>query len=555
MNRKLWPPLPGYIGQFINNSRIMIPISHWSRKLACALCGLILLSVARGQAMQDDSERGPAHDPPLSVGQWERFEASLKAGIDYPDPFVDVTLEATFFSPSGRTVRTKGFYDGGQTWKVRFMPDETGIWEYGIIGPDPSLKKSGQFECLPSDNPGMISVYEDNPIWFGYRGGKPLLLRSLHVGDRFFASRDNEVTGEVWNKSLRQEFLDWFQAQGYNMLSIASHYLNRQQAQRGLGWDTPDLWDEQTGRPDPGEYRRMEAILDELHRRRILVYPFGGFFGRGSDFPAAGAARDLYIDYTVSRLGAYSNVLFMVGGPEPLLPNHPYLTREEIDDMAQKIKEADVHGHILSVHNYTGDDLFNDYPWQDYGILQGPKTVDREKLSEIIHRNHHPGRPLYLQETLWPGNTFGHPPYSLEDIRKNGLVMLLAGGGINFGDMDGSSSSGFSGTINLSIKVQERHDAIHEVWDLFGSFPFNEMTPRQDLVNSGYCLAEEGKHYLVYLSGSQAADIKLLPGIYSGRWISVDDFNRVVPIPEINHTERLIPPGQGDWLLYLGRRE
>jgi hypothetical protein len=302
----------------------------------------------------------------------------------------------------------------------------------------------------------------------------------------------------------------------------------------------------------------MEAMLDELHRRRIMVYPFAGFLGRGSDFPAAGAARDLYIEYTVARLGAYSNLLFMVGGPEPLLRSHPYLNKDEIDDIARKIKTADVYGHLLSVHNYTGDDLFIDYPWHDYGILQGPKTRDREKLYRIILKNHHPGRPLFLQETLWPGNSFGHPPYSLEDVRKNGLVMLLAGGAINFGDMNGNSSSGFSGSLDLTKKVQERHDAIHEVWDLFESFPYYEMNPRQDLVTSGYCLADEGRYYLVYMNGSEAADIApafniaLVPGIYTGKWISVDDFSRVIPIGEIEHTARLVAPDlAGDWLLYL----
>jgi hypothetical protein len=286
-----------------------------------------------------------------------------------------------------------------------------------------------------------------------------------------------------------------------------------------------------------------------------MLYPFAGFFGRGSDFPIEEENRELYIEYTLARLGAYSNLLFMVGGPEPLLRSKPYLTREEIDQIARKIKSEDVHGHLLSIHNYTGDDGFMDYPWHDYGILQGPKTTDREKLSKIILSNHHPGRPLYLQETLWPGNTFGHPPYSLEDVRKNALVMLLAGGTINFGDMNGSSSSGFSGTIDFSMKVQERHDAIHKVWDLFETIPYYEMRPRQDLVNAGFCLADEGKRYLVYLIEKQALDIQLIPGIYTGRWTSVDDFSRVIPVKEINHTTRLHPPDQpGDWLLYLWRK-
>lgn len=499
-------------------------------------------------------EMGLAYDPPLRVGLWDRFEASLENIVIYKDPFRDVTLQARFFSPSGKMTTTKGFYDGDQEWKVRFMPEETGIWEYEINASDSSMRQSGWFECMDSDIPGMISVYENNPIWFGFKGGKPFLVRSLHIGDRFFADGNNTQTGEIWSDSLRQEFLDWFQAQGYNMLSIASHYLNRQQEKRGLGWNTPDLWDEQNHQPDPEAYRQMEMVLDDLHQRKIMVYPFAGFFGRGSDFPKDEKSRDLYIEYTISRLGSCSNLLFMVGGPEPLLRKHPYLTTEEIDQIARKIKLEDVHGHLLSVHNYTGDDLFMDYPWNDYGILQGPKTTDRKKLSEIILQNHHPGHPLYLQESLWPGNQW-HPAYTLGDVRKNALVMLLTAGAINFGDMNGNSSSGFSGTIDFTAKVQERHDAIHEVWDFFETLPYYEMRPRQDLVSTGCCLAEEGKRYLVYLNGSQTIDIQLIPGIYTGKWISVDDLNKVHHIREFNHTTRLSPPEkEGDWLLYIWRK-
>jgi hypothetical protein len=497
-------------------------------------------------------ESGLAYEPPMRVGLWDRFEASLESPNSHRDPFREVTLGATFFSPTGRMITTKGFHDGNQAWKVRFMPDETGTWEYEITGSDRLLSQSGQFECLASDNPGMISVYQKNPIWFGYRGGKPLLIRSLHAGDRYFASRDNEVTGEHWNDSLRREFLDWFRTQGYNMLSLASHYLNREQESRGLGWDTPDLWDAQAGQPDPSEYGRLERMLDELHQHRILVYPFAGFFGKGSDFPAEKTARDLYIEYTLARLGSYSNLLFNVGGPEPLLRNRPYLTEAQIDSIARKIKAEDVYGHLLSVHNYTGEDLFLEYPWHDYGILQGPKTIDREELSRIILRNHHPGRPLYLQETLWPGNQY-HPPYTLKDVRRNALVMLLSAGTINFGDMNGNSSSGFSGTLDLSLKVQEPHDAIHEVWDFFETVPFYEMKPRQDLVSAGYCLADEGNRYLVYLDSLQTVEIEFIPGIYTGKWISVDDFSREIPLKEISPTASFAPPGQGDWLLYVWR--
>ena len=150
------------------------------------------------------------------------------------------------------------------------------------------------------------------------------------------------------------------------------------------------------------------------------------------------------------------------------------------------------------MHNPTGDDQFRDSDWSSYGVLQGPKTLDRKRLSTVLLRNHHAAKPLYAQETLWPGNLH-HPKYSPDDIRKNAYVTILSGAMINFGDMNGDSSSGFSGTMDLNEKVQSRHDIIKAVWDFFETVPFYRLKPRQDLVDNGYCLAEPGRQYLVYL--------------------------------------------------------
>ena len=51
-----------------------------------------------------------------------------------------------------------------------------------------------------------------------------------------------------------------------------------------------------------------------------------------------------------------------------------------------------VFGHLLSVHNRTGDDAFKDSAYTSYGTLQGPKTLDRKKLSRVLLKNHHPGK-------------------------------------------------------------------------------------------------------------------------------------------------------------------
>ena len=204
----------------------------------------------------------------VDVGIWDRFETSITNTKTYSDPYRDVILNVTYTRPGGCTVKFWGFYDGDSTWKTRFMPEKIGMWQYDATFSDGRPGKTGSFKCVGSSIPGMIGTDEVNPNWFGYRGGKHLLLRSFHVGDRFFAAN--------WSASKRRQFLDGAQDQGYNMLSSGSHYLNRNAPGRGRGWNTPDIWDNDTHQPQPEEFRKLEAILNDLAARRILVFPFAG---------------------------------------------------------------------------------------------------------------------------------------------------------------------------------------------------------------------------------------------------------------------------------------
>ncbi len=402
---------------------------------------------------------------PSAVGQWERFEAVVTNQTAYANPFRDVRLKVRYTRPDGRVIEFPGFYNGGVQWRLRFMPDQTGIWIYRATFSDGSPGASGRFTCVPSTLPGLVIPYPPNPIWFGFAGGSPFLMRSLHVGDRFFARNwDDPENPDDGNP--RAAFLDWAQAQGYNTLSIASHYLNRRSDGRGRGWDTPRLWP-----LNAAEFRRLETMLDDLAARRIVVFPFAGFFGRDADFPRAPAKQRLYLEYTVARLGPYWNMLFNVAGPEPLLRDSPYLTHAELNWLAGWLRELDVFNRPLTIHNETGDDVFRGEPWFGFGTLQGPKTTNRRRLAEGLLRNHHPARPLYAQETLWPGNSFGHPAYSDEDIRRNAFVMLFCAAMINYGDVAGSSSSGFAVSLDPADAVTNRHAIIHHVWDTFAGLP------------------------------------------------------------------------------------
>ena len=485
---------------------------------------------------------GPVSGPPPSatVEMWGQFEAAVTNSNGYSDAYDDVTLDVTYTRPDNSTVDFWGFYDGGDTWRIRFICDQLGVWSYAASFDDGSPGIAGSFECVPSTIPGMLSADETNPMWFGYKGGGHELIRSFHAGDRFFASN--------WSAAERDAFLDWAQGQGYNTLSIPSHYLNRDASGRGEGWDTPDLWDSNANRPVASEYTELEALMDDLADRRLLVYPFAGFFGRNSDYPTNEADQDAYVKYTLARLGSYWNILLNVAGPEP---NIGWMSSSDVVRLGNEINSQDVFDHPLAVHNQNGDDPYKNSGWSSYGILQGPKTTSRSNLSNELLDNHHPSKPLYAQETLWYGNQF-HPDYSDSDLRKNAFVINMSATALNFGDMSGNSSSGFGGSMDLSDRNQDKHDIIKAVWDFFETIPFYTMSPCQSLVSEGFCLANVGQEYLVYLEQNDTVDISITGGAYDVEWINAQNTADRRNGGVTSDGQDLTSPADGDdWLVHL----
>jgi len=241
----------------------------WNYRLGIVLAGVGVDTGPTDRGIPQTIERCADEHNPLvreTVGQWERWELRVPGIRDVRDPYRDVKLDVTLTRPDGSQVKWWGYYDGDGIWRIRFLPDQVGLWRYEarFVGRASSLPGSpeagstagwkpssrdrtgGSFECVASDSPGMLCVDTSNPIWFGHRGGGPVQLRGLHVGDRFFA--DN------WPHAQRVEFLEWVRDQRYNLLSVASHYLNRDADGRGRGWQTPKLWP-----LDAAKYQRLET--------------------------------------------------------------------------------------------------------------------------------------------------------------------------------------------------------------------------------------------------------------------------------------------------------
>src|SRR5262245_14862742 len=87
------------------------------------------------------------------VPLWGRWEIELHAAT--ADPKTEVTIDLR--SPAGRAFAVEGFWDGGPTWRARFMPGEIGTWKYTTrsLPPVAGLDgTSGSFDCRRAPHGG-----------------------------------------------------------------------------------------------------------------------------------------------------------------------------------------------------------------------------------------------------------------------------------------------------------------------------------------------------------------------------------------------------------------
>ncbi len=493
------------------------------------------------------SAQGPARP---EIPLYGFFEGALKTGRNYGDPYRDAALNVRYTRPDGTQFAFWGFYDGSRTWRFRAYAEQPGTWKYEAEMSDGSLRRKGEFRVSKNTTlPGMITVHRSNPVWFGFAGGKPLLVRGLHVGDRFFAAN--------WPDAERKRFLDWAQANGYNFLSIASHFLNRDEEGRGRGWETPKLWP-----LNASEYQRMERILNDLAERRIVVWGFAGFFGQKSNYPRDPRDQELYIRYTLARLAPMWHLLWNVAGPEPNLGEGlRWMSDEEVTRLGWLIASLDPWKHPISLHNRTGDDPFRDSDWTTYGVLQGPKTPDPAALSRGLLESHHPAKPLLAQETLWSRNTYHlrslKRDYTDDEIRRNAWVIQMSAAGLVFADNDGNSSTGFTGSLNPADAHPTRHGILRRIWDFMESVPFGEMRPAQESVSTGYALASETM-LLAYLPEGGAVRLR---GAWENRasqaseilWVNGRDPAERRPASR-DASGAFAAPDSADWLLVVKRQ-
>ena len=192
-------------------SRYAIERIIMKRKQSFRSILIITFAITFSIASTDDASNS---QPPAEIARYDVFETLLTASKAYANPFLDVTVTATFTAPSGRQLKVYGFYDGQNTWRLRVAPDEVGHWRYvthaGNAADSGLDGRTGTFICVPSRNKGFIRPDKKHKYYFSYSDGTP-----------FFALGDTcSVTCKALSDANRKAYLDVRAGKPFNFLRI-----------------------------------------------------------------------------------------------------------------------------------------------------------------------------------------------------------------------------------------------------------------------------------------------------------------------------------------------
>lgn len=137
----------------------------------------------------------------FSAEQWRMVEIVLHGENNYDDPFNEVEITAVFKGPRGEEIKRPAFWDGGNTWKIRFAPTKSGKWEmmtYCNVKRDKGLHKI-KARINVREYEGDLSIYRHGFLriseggrYFVYDDGTPFFyLGDTHwcfVHERFSTS-------------------------------------------------------------------------------------------------------------------------------------------------------------------------------------------------------------------------------------------------------------------------------------------------------------------------------------------------------------------------------
>ncbi|MCX8128595.1 MAG: DUF4038 domain-containing protein [Clostridia bacterium] len=349
-----------------------------------------------------------------NIQQWHVAEVTLKSGKKYGNPFKDVEIYAVFSAPDETIIELPGFWDGGNTWKVRFAPTQTGTWTYTVYCTDKKNKEldnqMGKIECVK--NTSTLSIYKhgfirasNNRRLFSYNDGTPFFwLGDTHWGMTESLDKTNYPRATI--PSQFKHIVNDRIKKGFTVYQAYPSSLDNK------------YWCNKYDRLNPQGFRNhLDKQIQHLADNGMVIALGMGWFGDQSF--AGQKGMELFAKYMVARYAAYPVVWFTA---QEVDINNRYNNPEVWKSVALLIRRYDGYKHPLSGHMQSLGEpkTWGNEPWHDWFATQGGHggtSKIRTKEHYKSYWDYFPRKPYIETEAMYEGVDAGGAKATAKDVR------------------------------------------------------------------------------------------------------------------------------------------
>ncbi len=313
---------------------------------------------------------GEIKAPEGGVPLFDRYEIAVELSTAYTNPFdpAEIAVDAAFTSPSGKRKSCPGFlYEQGarpedmDDWRVRFSPDETGMWTWTltVVTPATTMEMQGrEMLCVESDRAGPLRISRSDPLYFEHADGSFYYAIGHNVCWNGMAQYEEQFRkmaehGENWTRIWMAPWnceIEWSRRGG---------------PYKGLGWYNMDRAEKLDRIMELAEQNGLylQLVLHEHCRVSAKTNPEwhnnphnranNGPCVNPEDFYTNETSRDYTkrrLRYIVARWGYSSSIMAWELFNEADLGDNFQLDRDAAwhQEMAEYLKAIDPHGHMVT---------------------------------------------------------------------------------------------------------------------------------------------------------------------------------------------------------------
>jgi len=452
-------------------------------------------------------DRAASEEEIPQVVQWEPFTASFSTNQPHDNPLL-VPFSATVIRPAGASFRTLGFYDGEGARKVRVGPDRPGRWTIRTHSADPQLDgKEAAFDCVASTSQhGPLRVDPEHPHHFVHADG----TRFFHLGyecDWLWA-----LDMDKPDLPTAGPFLDKLAANGFNLIvmNVFAYDCDWRKGTTGPDDYGPPMmapWPGTNDAPDHAQlnlpfWQHYDRIIQAMYDRGIQAHIMIKVYNKMVNWPAKNSeGEDLYLRTLVARYAAYPNIIWDFSKEAHRDKDVEYKLA-----YMRRLKDLDPYHRLMT--NHDDDGLYNKGAFD--GILDFRSDQQHENWHEMIlkQRERHawPAVNIEFGYEWGPGGEQDHTyevVQSAEENSRRAWLIAMAGGYPVYY---------YTYTAWDVIRPEDTppgYAYMRTLRQIFEKTAYWDMEPADSLVDTGYCLANPGKEYLVYLENAGPVTVQI----------------------------------------------